>query len=158
MKYYLALLLALAIFWLSLSGHFNGFLLSMGGASCLLVLWFSKRMGIVDDEGVPVQLGLISLASYIPWLIKQIVVSNYSVIRIILSQRPALRRAMFNVAASPLTSVGRLIMANSITLTPGTVTTDVQPGSMQVHALVNPGIDDPTIREIDRRVRILEGR
>jgi len=48
-------------------------------------------------------------------------------------------------------------MANSITLTPGTVTTSIQSDSMQIHALVDPGVNDPTILEIDRRVRNLEG-
>jgi multicomponent Na+:H+ antiporter subunit E len=65
---------------------------------------------------------------------------------------------VFQIPASPQTTVGRVLMANSITLTPGTVTTSVQSDSMQVHALVDPGANDPTILEIERRVRILEGR
>jgi multicomponent Na+:H+ antiporter subunit E len=156
MKYRFALLFVLAIFWLTLSGHFNGFLLTMGTLSCLLVLWISKRMGIIDNEGVPIRIGSAGLLRYFLWLIRQIVASNIRVIKIIVSKQPVVRRALFRISASPQTSVGRVLMANSITLTPGTVTTNVLADSMQVHALVDPGIDDPTIREIERRVRQLE--
>jgi multicomponent Na+:H+ antiporter subunit E len=158
MKYSLVLFFALAIFWLTLSGYFNGFLLTMGTLSCLLVLWISKRMGILDNEGVPMQIAGISLLMYLVWLVKQIVTSNISVIKIIISKQPLIRRAVFQVSASPETAVGRVLMANSITLTPGTVTTSIQSDSMQVHALVDPGLNDPTILEIERRVRMLEGR
>jgi multicomponent Na+:H+ antiporter subunit E len=158
MKYSLVLFFALAIFWLTLSGYFNGFLLTMGTLSCLLVLWVSRRMGLLDNEGVPTQIAGISLLMYLVWLVKQIVTSNISVIKIIISKQPLIRRAVFHVSASPETAVGRVLMANSITLTPGTVTTSIQSDSMQVHALVDPGQNDPTILEIERRVRMLEGR
>lgn len=158
MKYSLVLFFALAIFWLTLSGYFNGFLLTMGFLSCLLVLGISRRMGIVDNESVPMQIGLMPLLSYLYWLAKQIVTSNISVIKIIISKQPMIHRAVFRIPASPQTTVGQVLMANSITLTPGTVTTSVQSDSMQVHALVDPGANDPTILEIERRVRILEGR
>jgi multicomponent Na+:H+ antiporter subunit E len=158
MKYSLVLFFALAIFWLTLSGYFNGFLLTMGTLSCLLVLWISRRMGLLDNEGVPTQFGGVSLLMYLVWLVKQIAISNISVIKIIISKQPQIRRAVFQVSASPSTAVGRVLMANSITLTPGTVTTSIQSDSMQVHALVDPGLNDPTILEIERRVRMLEGR
>lgn len=158
MKYSFVLFFALAIFWLTLSGYFNGFLLTMGTLSCLLVLWLSRRMGLLDNEGVPTQIGGVSLFMYLVWLVKQIVASNISVIKIIISKQPRIRRAVFQVSASPETAVGRVLMANSITLTPGTVTTSIQSDSMQVHALVDPGLNDPTILEIERRVRMLEGR
>lgn len=104
------------------------------------------------------QIAGISLLMYLVWLVKQIVTSNISVIKIIISKQPLIRRAVFQVSASPETAVGRVLMANSITLTPGTVTTSIQSDSMQVHALVDPGLNDPTILEIERRVRMLEGR
>lgn len=115
-------------------------------------------MGLLDNEGVPTQIGGVSLLMYLVWLVKQIVASNISVIKIIISKQPQIRRAVFQVSASPKTAVGRVLMANSITLTPGTLTTSIQSDSMQVHALVDPGLNDPTILEIERRVWMLEGR
>ncbi len=157
MKYSIVLLFLLAIFWVTSSGYFNGFLLSMGVLSCLFALWGSKRMCVVDDESVPVQIGIVPLTVYFFWLVKQIALSNKALIKIVISQKPEIKRALFKVPTSPKTSVGKLIMANSITLTPGTVTTSIEADGMQIHALVDPGLNDPTILEIDRRVRALEG-
>lgn len=157
MKYSIALILLLAVFWLTLSGYFYAFLLGLGVLSCLFAFWIARRMDIVDNEGVPVQIGGVALIKYFFWLVKQIVISNMNVIKIVISKKPEVRRAMFLVTASPKSSIGQVIMANSITLTPGTVTTGIQPDSMQIHALVDPGTNDPTILEIDRRVRELEG-
>ena len=157
MKYSIALGALLVAFWLISSGYFNGFLLSLGALSCLLVVWLSRRMGIVDNEGVPIQIRPLAMFRYAVWLVKQIVLSNSAVIKIVLSNKPQVRRTLFQIPASPRTSIGQVIMANSITLTPGTVTTSIQSDSMQIHALVDPGLNDPTILEIDRRVRNLEG-
>jgi multicomponent Na+:H+ antiporter subunit E len=157
MKYSIALISLLAVFWLTLSGYFYAFLLVLGALSCLFAFWIAKRMDIVDNEGVPVQIGGLALIKYFFWLVKQIAISNMNVIKIVISKKPEVRRAMFQVPASPKSSIGQVIMANSMTLTPGTVTTSIQPDSMQIHALVDPGPNDPTILEIDRRVRELEG-
>ena len=157
MKYSIVLLFLLAIFWLTSSGYFNGFLLSMGALSCLFALWIGRRMVIVDDESVPVQIGIIPMARYFFWLVKQIALSNKALIKIVMSEKPEIKRALFKITTSPKTSIGKVIMANSITLTPGTVTTSIEADCMQIHALVDPGVDDPTILEIDQRVRALEG-
>jgi multicomponent Na+:H+ antiporter subunit F len=114
-------------------------------------------MCVVDDESVPLQIGIVPLTGYFFWLVKQIALSNKALIKIVMSQKPEIKRALFKVPTSPKTSVGKLIMANSITLTPGTVTTSIEADGMQIHALVDPGLNDPTILEIDRRVRALEG-
>jgi multicomponent Na+:H+ antiporter subunit E len=157
MKYSIFLVFLLAIFWLTSSGYFNGFLLSMGALTCLFAVWISRRMGIVDEESVPVQIGVVPMARYFFWLVKQIAISNKALIKLVISERPQIKRAVFQVTTAPKSSIGKVIMANSITLTPGTVTTSIEADSMQVHALVDPGLEDPTILEIDRRVRALEG-
>lgn len=114
-------------------------------------------MGIVDEECIPLQIGILGIMGYSFWLAKRIALSNIALIKIITSRTPQLKRAIFKFATSPKTPIGKVIMANSITLTPGTVTTSIEAEGMQIHALVNPGLEDPTILEIDRRVRALEG-
>jgi len=81
MKYSFTLLLALTAAWLLWSGHFdNYFILLLGGLSVLLCLWICIRMKIVDEEGAPLELSLIRLVFvYVPYLIKEIVVSNLEV-------------------------------------------------------------------------------
>jgi multicomponent Na+:H+ antiporter subunit E len=157
MKRYLALLFVLAIVWLVWSGHFDPFLLTMGGLSCLVVLIVAGRMGIIDDEGVPIQLGLRPQIKYAPWLAREVMRSNWSMVKVILSRRPRFRRNLIQIPITLKTEIGRVIMANSITLTPGTVSTRFQGDQLEVHALMDPGPDDPTIVEIEKRVRDLEG-
>ena len=156
MKRYLALFAVLAIVWVVWSGHFDPFLLSMGGLSCLIVLVIAGRMRIVDEEGVPTHLGLRPQMTYFPWLAKEVMRSNWSLVKIIMSRRPEIRRTMIHIPLTPKTEIGRVIMANSITLTPGTLATRIQNDRLEIHALVDPGQDDPVIAEIERRVRALE--
>lgn len=140
------------------SGHFeNPFLLGLGLLSCAFCLAVTLRMGIVDEEGAPAQLGLRPFTSYAPWLIKEIVVSNLAVTRVILARRMPLERSMVEVTPSQKTTIGRVIMANSITLTPGTVSVNMHDDQITVHALTAAGTAPDANDEMDRRVSRLEG-
>ena len=158
MKYYFTLTLALVIAWLLWSGYFlaNYFLLILGAMSCLFCIWISKRMKIVDEEGAPVQLGIRPFTSYLPWLAKEIIVSNIEVARIILSPKMKLQRNMVDVHINQKSEIGRVIMANSITLTPGTVSVNLEGDQVQVHALSFEGAEEDLSGEMDRRVCKLE--
>lgn len=159
MKYYLSLFFALVATWLLWSGHFeNAFLLMLGGLSCLFCLFIASRMNIVDEEGAPIQLGLRPFVSYAPWLAKEIVVSNWTVAKIILSPQMNLHRNMLTVSANQKTPLGRVILANSITLTPGTVAVGMHDNQIDVHALSFEGAEEDLSGEMDRRVCRLEGR
>ncbi len=71
MKHSIALFVLLMAVWLLNSGHYTILMTSFGIGSCLLVVWLSRRMGIVDDEGVPIHL-LPRLPRYLPWLAKEV--------------------------------------------------------------------------------------
>lgn len=159
MKYFYTITLGIALIatWLLWSGHFDDpFLISLGVGSCLLSLAISRRMKIVDEEGAPAHLGLRPFTTYAPWLIKEIVESNLEVTRIILSPVMPLQRSMIHVSANQRTELGRVILANSITLTPGTVTVRVEGNSILVHALSFEGAAEDLSGEMDRRVCELE--
>lgn len=160
MKYLLTLALALIVSWLLWSGHFTKddyFLLGLGGLSCLLCLWISLRMKIVDEEGAPVQLGLRPFTTYAPYLIKEIVVSNIEVAKIILSPKLPLSRTMIDVHATQKTEMGRVILANSITLTPGTVSVNMgSDDKIVVHALSFEGAEEELSGDMGRRICKLE--
>ena len=113
-------------------------------------------MKIVDEEGAPVQLGIRPFTSYLPWLAKEIIVSNIEVARIILSPKMKLQRNMVDVHINQKTEIGRVIMANSITLTPGTVSVNLEGDQVQVHALSFEGAEEDLSGEMDRRVCKLE--
>ncbi len=152
-----ALFLVLAALWLVNSGHYAPLMLFFCVGSCLFVVFLSRRMGIVDEEGMPVHLALRA-AAYLPWILKEIVVSNLDVAKRVL--RPGKLRISPRIIETPTTQhsdLGRVIFANSITLTPGTVSIQVRGSHITVHALADEVADGLLAGEMDRRVTRLEG-
>jgi multicomponent Na+:H+ antiporter subunit E len=141
--------------WLLWSGHAEPLLLSFGLASILLVLGIMRRMqkfsGSESDEfpGPGILL-------YLPWLLWEILKSNIDVARIILDPKLPISPRLLHVVASQRTATGQVIYANSITLTPGTISLDVREGRILVHALTAEAAESLQTGEIDRRVSALE--
>ena len=84
MRSAIALFAILMSVWLLNSGHYTTLITGFGVASCLLVVALSWRMGVVDDEGVPVHL-IPRAILYIPWIAKEVFLANVDVARRILS-------------------------------------------------------------------------
>lgn len=156
MLHALSLGLALLALWLMLSGMFVTLLVVFGIASSVLVVWIALRMDVVDHEGHPIHIRTGRWLRYMLWLVWQIVLSNLDVTRRILSPGLPISPTVRRLRASQRTDLGLVIYANSITLTPGTVTIDVEGGEVEVHALSREGIADLESGEMDRRVRALE--
>lgn len=154
----LTLILAgtLVALWLVLSGHYTALLLSLGAASIVLVTWMTIRMKLADSEGVPIHL-FPGVLGYWAWLIKEMFVANVQVARIVLSPRMPISPTIVHFRAHQKTDMGRVIFANSITLTPGTVTTGVDGDDLRIHALAWIFVDGHEEGEMDKRVTALEG-
>ncbi len=146
----------LLVIWLLLSGHYTLLMISFGVLSCLLVLLIAARMKLLDQEGQPLHLAG-GLLSYLPWLAREVVRANLSVMRVILSRRLAVEPRLIHFEGTQETELGRVVYANSITLTPGTITTGVAGRHFQVHALTREARDGIEEGEMDRRVTRLEG-
>lgn len=143
-------------FWLLLSGHLEPLLVGAGIASTVAVALFVRRMRLLDREGHPVHLAPRALLSYWPWLAKEIVKSAWSVSRLILRPRAAISPTLVRVRASQRTDVGRATFANSITLTPGTISLEVGEDEILVHALTREGAQELAGGDMDRRVTAFE--
>lgn len=150
----ISLALILFGFWLALSGHYTAFLVSVGAIVSLFVTLLARRMVVVDSEGHPTQL-LVGAITYWPWLAWEIVKSAWSVTKIIVLNRP-ISPTMTVVDASQRTAGGIATYGNSITLTPGTITTDVKGNRLTVHALVREGALDLEGGGMDQRVKRFE--
>jgi multicomponent Na+:H+ antiporter subunit E len=143
-------------FWLTLSGILEPFLVSAGAASAAAVVWLAHRMALIDRESHPLHLRGRVL-TYLPWLFAEIGKSAWSVTKIILDPRLPITPSMVRVKASQRTTVGVVTYANSITLTPGTVSLEVGDGSILVHALTKAGAESLATGYMDRRVLRYEG-
>lgn len=142
--------------WLLLSGIYTPFILSLGILSCAAVVWVTIRMDIVDHEGHPLHLTWRAL-SYWGWLVIEIIKANIDVVKFVLSPTLKISPTMIRVRASQQTDLGQVIYANSITLTPGTISVDVANNEILVHALSENGARDLLGGKMDRRVSKMAG-
>ena len=143
--------------WLLLSGHYTPLLLAFGVVSCLLVVAISLRMDVTDHEGHTIHLSLKALI-YWPWLIWQIVLSNIDVAKRVLSPRHPISPNIVLVPANQKTDLGKVIYANSITLTPGTISLELEDNMILVHALTHDGADDLAGGEMHDRIIRMESK
>ncbi|MGF1640211.1 MAG: Na+/H+ antiporter subunit E [Rhodospirillales bacterium] len=147
----------LAVLWLLLSGYVHEpLLLGLGAVSVAGVAFIARRMDVIDHEGHPIQLSSRALL-YWPWLLKEIVLANIDVAKVLIRWRMPLDIAVFNVKASQRSELGRVVYANSITLTPGTVTLALDDDILTVYALTTGAAEGVNSGEMDRRVSALEG-
>ena len=149
--------LALVLFglWLLLSGFFEPLLITLGAISAVVVVLLAHRMDVIDHEGHPIHLTWRALLFW-PWLAGEIVKANLDVARRVLDPKLPISPTLVRVKASQKTDLGQVIYANSITLTPGTVSVDLQDGHILVHALSRDGAQELAGDEMDRRVSSLE--
>ena len=139
----LPLALALFVLWLILSGKFDAFHVSMGAASALCVALGTRRLLLLPpDIGPPGTqfakvLPLRFLLGYAPWLVWQIVVSSLHVAYVVLHPRMPIQPRLLRFDTAFPHVLAQLTLATSITLTPGTVTLDVDNDEFLVHALTD---------------------
>ncbi len=148
--------IALYLLWIVLSGYFQPLLLVLGVVSTLIVLFIALRMEVVDRESHPVHLTL-RLPLYWLWLLWEIVKSSVVVARLIWSPSLPISPTVFQVPTSQKSQLGQVVYANSITLTPGTVSMTLENNQVRVHALTEDIAKDLQTGAMDRRVTALEG-
>ena len=143
--------------WLLMSGHYNLLLISLGIVSVVFCVWLSHSINAIDEEGMPTHL-FARLPSYLCWLFIEIIKSNYFTAKLILNGKSD--PEIFRVTATQNTAAGLATYANSITLTPGTVTVDIdeniEKDQFLVHALNTTFGNDVRNNNMDRRVTALE--
>ncbi len=155
MRHTINLFLTLTAFWLLNSGHYSALMLSLGLGSIMLVLFIAHRMDVVDHESQPVHLSL-KLPGYFLWLFKEIILANISVVKHIWLGNSSISPSLTTVKASQKTDIGKVIYANSITLTPGTVAVDLVDDKILVHSLLKENIRALEAGEMNRRVYQVE--
>lgn len=153
MRYSLSLGAGLALFWLMNSGHYSTLMLVLGVASVLTVVFVALRMQVVDGEAQPLHL-FPGLLGYWGWLAIEVVRSNLDVAVHIWRGSGSIDPRTLTMETTSETDVGKAIVANSITLTPGTITMDVVGNKMTIHTLSPQGASG--LRSLDRRFSQVE--
>lgn len=144
--------------WLLFSGLFTPLLLAFGVFSSVLVTWIAMRMGLLAPEPGAAWLGPLRCAAYMPWLAWQVAKSNADVALRILLPSKGISPRVIRVPSTQASDLARTVYANSITLTPGTISIDVSRDTITVHALSREGAEELSQGEMGARVSALEHR
>lgn len=142
--------------WVLLSGHFEPLLLFLGVVSTAVSVYIAWRMDVVDHEGVPVLHLNMRFFTYLPWLVWEVWLCNVAVARVVLRPKLRISPTLIRFKAAQRTELGRVIMANSVTMTPGTITVAVTGDELHVHALYREASDGMEEGEMNRRVAEME--
>lgn len=120
--------------WLGLSGQINPMMLSLGLVSTLIVVYLALRMDTIDKEIYPANMTMLMLRFWL-FLIREIIAANIDVIKRIFRPGPNISPQLFELPLTLKTDLSRVVYANAITMTPGTVSANVDKNTITVHAL-----------------------
>ena len=148
--------LLLAGAWWLWSGHTEPMMIMFGVVSIALVLFISKRLDDQSDDNPPYRLGFRPVF-YLPYILWEIVKANIDVAKVIISPSLPISPKVFRAPASQKTVIAQVIYANSITLTPGTITLDLRDGEVLVHALTHDTAAGIEEGGMNRRCAKLDG-
>ncbi len=148
--YFIGILLAIVVFWMANSGHYTPLMLGFAAASFVLTMLLSGRLKLIDREGAP-YVRILGFVSYYPWLFWEVVKSNWVVIKACLRAEIDISPALVKVKTVCKSDLAKVTFANSITMTPGTVTIEIDGDKLLVHGLYEANTVPEAFAEMDRR-------
>jgi len=139
-------------FWLLLSGHYDLFHISIGVLCCGLVSHTSHALLFANPRAGDMRVIVKRFIVYVPWLMYQIIMSNLHVARLALWPKRLIDPKIIEFKSKLESDISMVTLANSITLTPGTITVDVKDGVFYVHAVSKKVAEDLMTGEMEDRV------
>ena len=146
------LVFTLTVLWLLLSGHYTVLLLSLGLFSIILVTVICLRMNIITYEQPEILSQIVKYIPYTFWLVMEILKSNIDVMKRIVNPKLPISPRWVTIRTTQKSDFAKVIFANSITLTPGTISMDVDGNNIDVHALSESGADGLATGQMDKKV------
>ncbi len=150
------LFVVLFVLWLLMSGIYKPLVVGLGVISCLLCVWIVSRLEILGEKGFQHDVRITKLVRYVLWLTVEIGKADWAIAKVILSPDLPRRQRLIAVPCTQQSDFGKMLFANSITITPGTVTVETEPGHFIVHALTDEAADPDALADMGTRVRETE--
>ena len=151
MRTNISIFILLFVFWLGLSARTDWLLLAAGLASSILVLFLSRRLGLIGLGSHTWSL-YARLPIYLLQLLWDIVCSNFDVAIRIMHPKLPIKPQFIRLPIRPKSTIGQAIHANSITLTPGTISTGIDGQSIEVHSLNHSQKLEQKLMKIDQQI------
>ncbi|MGI9366067.1 MAG: Na+/H+ antiporter subunit E [Rhizobiaceae bacterium] len=148
--------LGLFLLWLVMSGVYQPLIIGFGAASSLLCVWIIHRLKLVEQPGILQELRIIATIRYLFWLTVEIGKADWAVAKVILAKTMPSQQRLIGVPAKQKGELAKALFANSITITPGTVTVETEEDQLIVHALTDEAADLEALSEMDQRVCAVE--
>ena len=150
---FFSLTICLFVFWLILSGIYKPYLVISGAIISIFITVFMFRAEIIDHESHPINHFFKIIFFYWPWLIKEIFFSALNVTKLILTKKKFDQSGMDWIEVKNLSELGVSIYANSITLTPGTISVETKKDKILVHYLEQNGYKDLLSGRMNKKVK-----
>ena len=131
----------LFMLWLGLSGQLNILMLLLGLASTLLIVYIAHRMDSVDREKFPAHMTPLLLRFWL-FLSREVILANIDVLKRIFKPGRNISPQLFELPLTQKTDLSRVIYANAITMTPGTISVKVNKKTITVHSLSIEAAED----------------
>jgi multicomponent Na+:H+ antiporter subunit E len=139
-------------FWMLLSGKFDAFHLTLGVICCAVVSYMFHDLLFANVRFGDMRIVATRFIAYVPWLIQQILLANIHVVSLVVRRKMPIDPRVLTFKTKLETDISHVTLAQSITLTPGTITMDIKDGVFYVHALSQKVAEDLNAGEMEDRV------
>ncbi len=146
--------LGLLALWMLLSGKFSAFHLGVGVVLVISIVWQAASMPLLEPLDRP-RPRFWRIVPYGAWLFWQMLIAAIQVARVILAPGRHLDPRLIEFTCRQPSLLSGVILSGSITLTPGTVTVDLEGDRFIVHALTRASAEDVLGGDMARRVAAL---
>lgn len=146
------------LIWIIFNGQLTWEIAAFGAVIAGLMYWFiCKFLDYNPRTDLMIFRKFFQILHYVFILIKEIIKANFAVIKMIMSSRYEIEPAVVRFKTDLKTPQARILLANSITLTPGTITVSLEEDEYVVHCLdkslaegINSSIFVTLLRKIER--------
>ncbi len=146
------------LFWVAVSGSFHWHQLLAGAAAALFVAYFNRDLLIKPAERPPVNLKtLFWLTGYVLRLLFEIVRANFQVARLVLSPRMPICPQWVTLVVDLKRTGSLVLLGNSITLTPGTLTVMAEENKFVIHTLTTECGEGLSEWDLIKKLKQMEG-
>lgn len=146
--------------WIVFNGKITAEIVWLGLVVAAFVFWFiCKFMDFSIRKEKLVYKKLVSFGAYVCLLIKEIISANMTMFHMILTEREEMEPVIVTFHTNLKTEMARVILANSITLTPGTIAVAIKEDELVVHCLdkslaegIENSVFEQRLKELERMV------
>lgn len=149
-------ILGLFALWLIMSGIYQPLIIGFGAISSVLCVWIIFRLGLVDDIAILQRFRFFAGLRYLFWLTVEIGKADWAVSKVILAPVMPKQQRLIGVPARQNSDIAKVLFANSITITPGTVTVETEADHLIVHSLTDEAADLEALEDMGARICAIE--